>query len=182
MTRPAATQWHTPEYIANGRRPCATWPVVADSNSHFLAAEWRSPVTVHIGNTSSATSAEFPAATPGQCRVRVPPWTKYIAWAAVGDTAGEVFARRAEVDDVANAGSWAIIALDVIDGTNQIRTAYQVDTAEPASQYFGALHTDAFDGDWHDLTIEFYCDASVGVWSLTFLPLPSSYTDERIGT
>lgn len=148
----------------------------------FLAAEWRYAVTVWIGNTASATSAEFPAATPGQTRVRIPPWCKYVGWAAVGDTTGDVFARRAEVDGAADVGSWSYITLDIGTGTREIRAAYQVDTAEPANQPFGALHTNIFNGAWHELTIDFYCDTSVGVWMLQFCPLPISYTNDRIGT
>lgn len=182
MTRAVATTWTRAEYVANGRRTLYSWPEVADCNSRFLAAEWRSPVTVHIGNTSSATSAEFPVATPGQCRVRIPPWCKYVGWAAVGDTSGSVGARRFELDDVSDVGSWALIPLDVTASTNQLAIAYHVDTSEPANQVFGALHTNVFDGAWHDLTVQFYCDTSVGIWSLQFFPMPASYTNTWIGT
>ena len=185
MTRAVAKQWHAPEYVANGRRPIFAWPIAADNNSDFLAAEWSYTVTHNMGfgggAVGGATVSEYPFGTPGQLRVRIPPWTRYVGWSAVGGASGAVYVRRAEVDGLADVGSWSYLRLSIANGMRQIVTAYQVDTSEPDPQAAGALHTNIFDGSWHDLTIEFYCDSTVAVNILQFHPMPVSYTGERIG-
>lgn len=149
----------------------------------FCAARWRYVSGVWVAPAGTrADSTDFGAGNPGRAIVRIPPWTRYLGWLVLARESGTVYVRREEVDGSTDAGSYELLTFSVPGDYDRIARAYVVDSAEPANQQGGAVHTNAFDGAWHAIDVSWYLATGTEIAWLGLECLSPSYSGDGIGT